>query len=131
MSLWHDPDSLPELPCAAPPGTLARHLDIVFVQRDEHGAVATMPVDERTVQLLGTSLDPAAVRDTLEVLRAQRANRPLTLIATDNRADALGDGCDRVAVLERGRLIFDGAPAALDAALPDRLDLRYVHKGRP
>ena len=80
---------------------------------------------------LSDGLDPAAVRDTLEVLRAQRANRPLTLIATDNRADALGDGCDRVAVLERGRLIFDGAPAALDAALPERLDLRYVLKGRP
>ncbi len=80
---------------------------------------------------LSDGLDPAAVRDTLEVLRAQRGNRPLTLIATDNRADALGDGCDQVAVLERGRLIFDGSPAALTAALPQRLDLRYVLTGRP
>ena len=80
---------------------------------------------------LTDGLDPAAVRDTLAALRAQRGNHPLTLIATDNRADALGDGCDQVAVLERGRLIFDGSPAALAAALPQRLDLRYVLTGRP
>jgi uncharacterized protein (TIGR00369 family) len=53
MSLWHDADALPALPCEAPPGTLARHLGIVFTQRDEHGAVATMPVDERTRQPAG------------------------------------------------------------------------------
>ncbi len=80
---------------------------------------------------LSGGLDTAAVRDTLKVLRAQRGNRPLTLIATGNRADALGDGCDQVAVLERGRLIFDGSPAALTAALPQRLNLRYVLTGRP
>ncbi|WP_295393338.1 ABC transporter ATP-binding protein [uncultured Thiodictyon sp.] len=80
---------------------------------------------------LSDGLDPAAIFDTLAVLRAQRVNRPLTLIATDNRADALGDGCDQVGVLERGRLIFHGPPKALDAALPQRLDLRYVLTGRP
>jgi ABC-type multidrug transport system ATPase subunit len=80
---------------------------------------------------LGDGLDPIAIRETLAVLRAQRATRPFTLIATDNRADALGDGCDQVAVLERGRLIFDGTPSALAAALPGRLDLRYVLTGHP
>ncbi len=80
---------------------------------------------------LSDGLDPIAVRETLTVLRAQRATRPFTLIATDNRADALGDGADQVAVLERGRLIFDGTPADLQAALPERLDLRYVLTGRP
>ncbi len=80
---------------------------------------------------LTDGLDPAAASETIAVLRAQRENRRLTLIATDNRADALGDGCDRVAVLERGRLIFTGSPAELEAALPERLDLRYVLTGRP
>ena len=80
---------------------------------------------------LGDGLDPIAIRETLAVLRAQRATRPFTLIATDNRADALGDGCDQVAVLERGRLVFSGTPAALAAALPVRLDLRYDLTGRP
>jgi len=80
---------------------------------------------------LTDGLDPGAARDTLQVLRDQRGHRTLTLIATDNRPDALGDACDQVAVLERGRLIFTGPPAELEAALPGRLDLRYVLTGRP
>jgi ABC-type multidrug transport system ATPase subunit len=80
---------------------------------------------------LTDGLDPAAAIETVQVLRAQRESRRLTLIATDNRANVLGETCDRVAILERGRLIFEGTPTALDAALPTRLDLRYVLTGRP
>jgi ABC-type multidrug transport system ATPase subunit len=80
---------------------------------------------------LTDGLDPAAIIETIQVLRGQRENRHLTLIATDNRADALGEGCDHVAVLERGRLVFAGTPAALKEALPERLELRYVLTGRP
>jgi len=80
---------------------------------------------------LTDGLDPASAIETIEVLRAQRESRRLTLIATDNRADALGAGCDQVVVLERGRLAFVGSPAELTAALPQRLDLRYVLTGRP
>ena len=80
---------------------------------------------------LTDGLDPAAAIETLQVLRGQRESRRLTLIATDNRADALGEGCDRVAVLERGRLAFLGTPTELTDALPGRLDLRYVLTGRP
>jgi ABC-type multidrug transport system ATPase subunit len=79
---------------------------------------------------LTDGLDPAAARDTLQVLRAQRESRKLTLIATDNDPDVLGDACDRVAVLERGRLAFTGTPAELETALPQRLDLRYLLRGR-
>jgi len=79
---------------------------------------------------LTDGLDPAAARDTLQVLRAQRESRKLTLIATDNDPDVLGDACDRVAVLERGRLAFTGTPAELQTALPQRLDLRYLLRGR-
>ncbi len=79
---------------------------------------------------LTDGLDPAAARDTLQVLREQRESRTLTLIATDNRPDVLGDACDCVAVLERGRLAFVGTPAELETALPDRLDLRYLLRGR-
>lgn len=79
---------------------------------------------------IADGLDPVSVSDTLQVLREQRDNRVLTLIATDNRADALGDAGDRIAVLDAGRLTFDGTPAELQAALPERLDLRYVLSGR-
>jgi len=47
---------------------------------------------------LTEGLDPAGVRETLDLLRQQHANRELTLIATDNRpAELLVDGT-RVAV---------------------------------
>jgi ABC-type multidrug transport system ATPase subunit len=80
---------------------------------------------------LTDGLDPAAARDTLQVLSEQREGRKLTLIATDNDPDVLGDACDRIAVLEAGRLAFNGTPEELAIALPERLDLRYLLHGRP
>jgi ABC-type multidrug transport system ATPase subunit len=80
---------------------------------------------------LTDGLDPASARETLQVLSEQRGSRQLTLIATDNGADALGATCDRVAVLERGRTVFNGGPSDLAQALPERLDLRYLLQGRP
>jgi ABC-type multidrug transport system ATPase subunit len=80
---------------------------------------------------LTDGLDPAAARDTLQVLREQRESRQLTLIATDNNPDVLGDTCDRIAVLEAGRLAFNGTPEELAIALPERLNLRYLLHGRP
>jgi ABC-type multidrug transport system ATPase subunit len=80
---------------------------------------------------LTEGLDPAGVRETLDLLRQQHANRGLTLIATDNRpADLLASGT-RVGVLDRGRLLFDGPPEALEQAAAQRLELRYVLSGRP
>ncbi len=80
---------------------------------------------------LTEGLDPAGVRDTLDLLRQQHANRGLTLIATDNRpAELLASGA-RVAVLDRGCLLFDGPAGALEAAAAERLDLRHVLAGRP
>jgi ABC-type multidrug transport system ATPase subunit len=80
---------------------------------------------------LSDGLDPTVARETLEVLRTLRENRNLTLIATDNAPDALAGADDRVAVLERGRLLFEGTRDALDAAVPTRLDLRAALWGRP
>lgn len=79
---------------------------------------------------LTDGLDPAAARDTLQVLREQRESRQLTLIATDNALDVIGDACDRIAVLEAGRLAFSGTREELTLALPKRLDLRYLLYGR-
>ena len=76
-------------------------------------------------------LDPAAARETLQVLRETKDSRRLTLIATDNRPDVLAGACDCIAVLDRGRLSFQGTPTELNSALPGRLDLRYVLHGRP
>ncbi len=80
---------------------------------------------------LSDGLDPTAARDTLAVLRGLRENQRLTLIATDNVPDALAGTADRVAVLDRGRLLFDGAVTDLEAASARRFELRAVLRGRP
>jgi ABC-type methionine transport system ATPase subunit len=80
---------------------------------------------------LSDRLDPTAARDTLAVLRGLRENQRLTLIATDNVPDALAGTADRVAVLDRGRLLFDGAVTDLEAASARRFELRAVLRGRP
>ena len=79
---------------------------------------------------LTDGLDLPAVRDIFAVLRVQQETRGLTVIATDNSTlEAIGDA-DRVAVLDRGRLLFDGTREALRAALAERLELRYVVEGQ-
>lgn len=80
---------------------------------------------------LTDGLDPAAARDTLQVLSEQRGGQQMTLIATDNDPGVLGETCDRIAVLDGGRLAFNGSPAELARALPERLDLRYLLHGTP
>jgi len=80
---------------------------------------------------LGDGLDPATLRETLAVLRAQRGVRELALLATDNRPELYAEAEDRVAVLDRGHLLFDGTHAELQLAAHERLELRYVLEGRP
>jgi ABC-type methionine transport system ATPase subunit len=79
---------------------------------------------------LTDGLDPASAAETLKVLSELRQTRKLTLIATDNDPGVLGADCDRIAVLERGRILFSGTSADLALALPRRLDLRYALTGR-
>jgi ABC-type transporter Mla maintaining outer membrane lipid asymmetry ATPase subunit MlaF len=76
-------------------------------------------------------LDRSAVSEIFEVLRTQQQARGLTVIATDNSTPADVGEKDRVAVLDRGRLLFDGSRTALESAAEARLDLRYVVEGRP
>jgi ABC-type multidrug transport system ATPase subunit len=80
---------------------------------------------------LSDGLDPAVARETLEVLRSLRSNQRLSLIATDNVPDALTDGADRVAVLEQGRLLFEGTRDELERASASRLELRVAVWGHP
>lgn len=80
---------------------------------------------------LTDGLDPAGAREVLAVLREQRESRSLTFIATDNDPGILEEDDERVAVLDRGRLLFDGTYQELADAAASRLDLRYVLRGRP
>jgi ABC-type methionine transport system ATPase subunit len=80
---------------------------------------------------LSDGLDLAAIRDTLSTLGKLRENRKLTLIATDNRPDILADAAHRIAVLERGRLLFEGPSAGLATASAVRLELHSALWGHP
>jgi ABC-type transporter Mla maintaining outer membrane lipid asymmetry ATPase subunit MlaF len=80
---------------------------------------------------LSDGLDLPAVRDIAEILEVQRQNRELTLIATDNTTLDVVGADDRVAVLDRGRLLFDGSRRALEAAGDDDLALRWILEGHP
>jgi ABC-type multidrug transport system ATPase subunit len=80
---------------------------------------------------LTQGLDPAGVRETLDLLRQQHINRGLTLIATDNRPAEILASSTRIGVLDRGRLLFDGVRVDLERAAQERLDLRHALAGRP
>lgn len=79
---------------------------------------------------LSDGLDPTVAREILAVLDSLRGGQPMALIATDNTPDALGDIPARVGVLNRGRLLFQGTPAALAAASTGDLELRTALGGR-
>lgn len=78
---------------------------------------------------LSDGLDQTAVRETLAVLGNLRENRRLTLIATDNRPEILGEAGHRVLVLDRGCVLYDGSPQGLESACLAGLELRAALRG--
>ncbi len=63
-----------------------------------------------------TGLDPAARRDFLAELRALRDADGVTVVLTTHHMEE-AERCDRVAILDRGRVVALGAPDALKAAV--------------
>ncbi|MBK5941003.1 hypothetical protein CCR96_17445 [Halochromatium roseum] len=80
---------------------------------------------------LSDGLDRPALRDILGILKVQRETRGLTMVATDNAMlDVIGPE-DRVLVMDRGRLLFDGTRAGLERGSSDDLELRTILEGHP
>lgn len=63
-----------------------------------------------------TGLDPAARRSLADLLAGLRRARGLTCLMTTHLMDE-AEGCDRVAILDRGRLAALDAPSALKACI--------------
>ncbi|GIK16775.1 MAG: ABC transporter [Planctomycetota bacterium] len=63
-----------------------------------------------------TGLDPAARRSLADLLAGLRRERGLTCLMTTHLMDE-AEGCDRVAILDRGRLVALDAPSALKACV--------------
>ena len=80
---------------------------------------------------LTDGLDQPASREIQALLLDLRETANLTFVATDNRADLSLLEPNRIALLDRGRLIFIGSPDELAGAADKRLDVRYVLRGRP
>jgi ABC-2 type transport system ATP-binding protein len=59
-----------------------------------------------------TGLDPRARRSTWELVRAVRASG-VTVVLVSHQMDEVEELCDRVAILDRGRVVALGTPAAL------------------
>jgi phosphonate transport system ATP-binding protein len=62
------------------------------------------------------SLDPANGEAVMEALRQANRERGLTVLCSLHQLDAARAWCDRVVGMRAGRVVFDGPPAALDAA---------------
>jgi ABC-2 type transport system ATP-binding protein len=63
-----------------------------------------------------TGLDPLARRDLMRLLLEVRDRDGVTILLTTHLLDE-ADRCDRVAVLDAGKLVADGTPAALKAQI--------------
>jgi ABC-2 type transport system ATP-binding protein len=98
------------------PADMTRPMETLSRGLQQKVTIARALLDEARVLLLDeptTGLDPRTRREVHACLRALRAERGITiLLATHDplEADAL---CDRVAILDRGRIVALDTPAAL------------------
>lgn len=91
-------------------GGLRRRLEIARALLHEPGVLF---LDEPTV-----SLDPRARVQVWDHLARLRAEHRTTLFVTTHYLDE-AEHCDRIAILDHGRVVAHGTPAALKAAIGD------------
>ena len=70
-----------------------------------------------------TGLDPAGMRD-MRVLVHRLAEDGLTVLLSSHLMDEVEDLCDRVAIVTRGQVVYEGALDELIASTAGRYDLR-------
>lgn len=76
-------------------------------------------------------LDPLAARSLLDTV--ERINRELgvAVLLTEHRLDAVFPVCDRVLVMDGGKLRIDGAPAKIAAQLAQETEKERLYYGLP
>jgi ABC-2 type transport system ATP-binding protein len=102
-------------------------------QRRLVGLAAAL-IGDRPVLVLDeptTGLDPAARRLVWAALTRRRDERGTTVVVVTHNAAEAEAILDRVAILDRGRLIALDSPAALKASLGDRVHLDVTWRGDP
>jgi len=103
-------------------GGQRRRLDIAMGLVHDPGLVF---LDEPT-----TGLDPQARANLWEHIRALRDERGVTVFLTTHYLDEADALCDRVLVIDHGRIVADGTPEALKAQLSgDLIELELADQG--
>ena len=80
-----------------------------------------------------TGLDPVSRTSVWEMLRKIKGERDLTVLLTTHYMDEADKLCDRLAIVDHGKLVALDTPAALKASIPGRspddttLDDVFVH----
>jgi ABC-2 type transport system ATP-binding protein len=80
-----------------------------------------------------TGLDPVSRTAVWEMLRKIKAQRELTVLITTHYMDEADKLCDRIAIVDHGKLVALDSPRALKASIPGRdaatvtLDDVFVH----
>jgi phosphonate transport system ATP-binding protein len=75
------------------------------------------------------SLDPANAQTVMEALARINRERGITVLVNLHALDVARRHCSRIVAMSRGRIVFDGPPAALNAALVDQIYGRCVIEG--
>ena len=71
------------------------------------------------------SLDPNAVRELLGLVTEAHARFGLTTVMVTHRLDHLPAACNRVVMMDRGRVVFAGPKE--EALVPERVDALFGH----
>lgn len=74
-----------------------------------------------------TGLDPGARRELRDLLLSLRQKSGTTIVWTTHLLDE-AEACDRIAILDRGKVIADGTPRALKAELPGAVVLAELRE---
>jgi ABC-2 type transport system ATP-binding protein len=75
-----------------------------------------------------TGLDPAGMRD-MRALVHRLAEDGITVLLSSHLMDEVEDLCDRVAIVTRGRVVYEGSLDELIASTSGRYDLRTTDDG--
>src|SRR5467141_4074976 len=90
----------------------------VAIARSFLTAPSLLLMDEPT-----TGLDPRSKKEVQTLLQMLRAEREVTVLLCTHDMDEAADLCDRVLMMDAGRVLADGTP--------DELCRRYTQDGRP
>lgn len=92
-----------------------RHREIATLSDGQKQKVAIAAILAMTPRVIvmdepTSALDPASARDVFEVLRRAKELTGMTVILIEQTVTLLAEYCDRVVVIDQGRIALDGTP---------------------